>query len=102
MPTVKYEQLSMADLKPITEDLENLRKWDIVHNSLVNIEIGVLSIEPIKTQYGDAVLAKCLIKEEEKLVLMGGEVLCQQLKALEHKLPFVTTIVKTEKYYELS
>lgn len=102
MSEPKYQQVSMADLQPITKELEGLRKWDVVHNSLVNIEIGILSYEPIETQYGDALLAKCLIKGKETMVLMGGEVLCQQLILLKDKLPFLTTIVKINNYYEFS
>ncbi len=102
MSADKYEQLDVPELKPITDKLEGLRKWDVVHNSLLNIEIGILSYEPIETQYGDALLAKCLIKGEEKMVLMGGEVLCQQLILLKDELPFLTTIVKINNYYEFS
>lgn len=102
MAQENYEKLGVADLKHITKDLEDMRKWDVVHNSLVNVEIGVMSIEPIETQYGKALLATCLVNGKETLVLMGGQVLCQQLSKLEFRMPFLTTIIKTAKYYELS
>jgi hypothetical protein len=96
------DKLGIPDLKPIGPMLEELQQWDTTHSQLVNVEIVILSVEPITTQYGDALLAHCLVKGEEKAVLIGGQVLIQQLQAVEESLPVIGTIIKMGAYYTFS
>lgn len=75
------------------------KKWDCTHASLMNIPLIVLKHEAIKTSYGDARLALCIVEGEEKQVLMGGTVLVQQLEEVGEKFPMQATIRKVGKYY---
>lgn len=75
------------------------KKWDCTHASLMNIPLIVIKFEDIKTSYGEAKLALCIVEGDEKQVLMGGTVLVQQLEEVADQLPMQATIRKVGKYY---
>lgn len=97
-----YDTLDIPNLKPIGPMLEDLQQWDVTHSQLVNVELVVLKYDHIETQYGDALLADCLVKGEPKKVLIGGQVLIQQLVAISDQLPVLATIIKVGTYYTFS
>lgn len=96
----EYDKANIPNLKPIGPMLDELKRWDTTHKQLVNVEIVILSFEGIETQYGENLLATCLVRGEQKAVLIGGEVLCQQLTSVEEQLPVLATIIKKAAYYE--
>ncbi len=96
------KEVGIPDLKPIGPMLEELQRWETTHKHLVNVEIGILGFDPIETQYGEALLANCIVRGEPKLVLIGGDVLKQQLIAIEEQLPVLATIIKKGAYYTFS
>lgn len=102
MAEKEYDLAKIPNLQPMGPMLEELQRWDTTHKHLVNIVIAILEFEPIKTQYGDALLANCIVSGEAKAVLIGGEVLKQQLEAVADKLPVLATIIKTGAYYTFS
>lgn len=97
-----YDEARFPDLQPIGPMLEEMQRWDTTHKHLVNVEIVILEFEPIETQYGDALLANCIVRGEPKVVLIGGEVLKQQLEVVADKLPVLATIIRTGAYYTFS
>lgn len=95
----EYDNANIPNLKPIGPMLEELRRWDTTHKHLINVEIIILAYEPIETQYGKQLLAHCIVGDEKQAVLIGGEVLQQQLRAVKDNLPVSATIIKTGTYY---
>ncbi len=102
MSSKVYDIADIPGLKPIGPMLDELRRWDTTHKHLVNVEIIILDFETIETQYGESLLANCLVSGEPKAVLLGGMVLCQQLLSLKEQLPLLATIIKTGQYYAFS
>lgn len=86
----------LADIGELTElDLE----YEYKQSDLVDKEIVVLEYKPIVTQYGDALIANCLIEGEEHKVLIGSMVLIKQLELVSDKLPLRGTIKRQKNYF---
>ena len=76
------------------------KKWEYTHADLKDRTVVIMGFKPITTQFGECLLAQCLLEGEEVSVLFGGEVLIRQLKLIENELPVEATIRKNGRYYE--
>ena len=88
------EKKQPNEIKHISEALERRKPWDYTHAELVNTPIVINSFEPISTGYGESLLAKCLIQDEEKNVLIGAVFLMKALMQVQEHLPVRATIIK--------
>lgn len=78
------------------------RRWDLTHKEVFGDVLVVHRVKAIRTRYGEAYLASVDHKGEQKEILMGGQVLVDQLKDLEPNLPVLTVIRKPGRSYVLT
>lgn len=91
--------LGIPNLKRLGDLVPTDTPWTYTHTQLLNQEFIITGFTTITTQFGDALLADCIVNEEKCKVLIGGKVLCEQLIKVERNLPVITTLIKQGKYY---
>jgi hypothetical protein len=77
------------------------RRWDVTHKEIAGDLIVIHTTKEITTKYGDAALCRIDHQGVEKMCLMGGVVLQDQLKELEPVLPVLAVIRKPARSYVL-
>lgn len=77
------------------------RRWDITHKDIVGDLIVIHSVKDITTKYGDACLCRIDHHGFEKMCLMGGTVLIDQLHDIEQVLPVISVVRKPARAYTL-
>lgn len=77
------------------------RRWDVTHKDIVGDLIVVQSTKEITTRYGEAMLCRIDHQGEEKMCLMGGTVLIDQLRDLANVLPVIAVVRKPARSYTL-
>jgi len=75
------------------------KRWDLTHKEVFEELLIIHRCKEINTRYGPAYLASVDHMGEQKEVLMGGQVLFDQLKDLEPNLPIMTVIRKPGRSY---
>jgi hypothetical protein len=75
--------------------------WKYTHTDLVDKEIVIHDYLEIETQYGQALVCNCTIEDEMHPVLMGAQVIMNQIIMAEDYLPVTASIIYTGKYYLL-
>lgn len=75
------------------------KRWDLTHKEVFGDLLAIHRGKEITTKYGQAFLASVDHKGEQKEVLMGGQVLVDQLKDLLPNLPVLTVIRKPGRSY---
>lgn len=75
--------------------------WKYTHTDLVDQEIIIHDYVEIETQYGQSLVCNCTIKEEMHSVLMGAQVIMNQILKASTYLPVSATVIFTGKYYLL-
>lgn len=75
------------------------KRWDFTHKEVFGDVLVMTRAKEINTKYGPAYLASCDYKGEQVEVLMGGQVLFDQLKDLVPNLPVLTVIRKPGRSY---
>lgn len=78
------------------------KRWDATHKDVFSDLLVIHRVKEITTRYGPAYLASVDHQGEQKEVLMGGQVLFDQLKDLEPNLPVMTVIRKPGRSYVLT
>lgn len=78
------------------------KRWDATHKEVFGDLLVIHRVKAITTRYGEAYLASVDHKGEQKEILMGGQVLVDQLKDLEPNLPVLTVIRKPGRSYVLT
>jgi hypothetical protein len=78
------------------------KRWDLTHKEVFGDLLVIHRVKEITTRYGPAYLASVDHAGEQKEVLMGGQVLVDQLKDLEPNLPVMTVIRKPGRSYVLT
>lgn len=78
------------------------KRWDLTHKECFGDVLVVHRVKAITTRYGEAYLAAVDHQGQQKEILMGGQVLCDQLKDLEPNLPVITVIRKPGRSYVLT
>lgn len=77
------------------------RRWDLTHKELLGEFVIIMTTKTINTKYGEAELCQIVHQGEEKIALMGGQVLKDQLKELSPHLPVCAVIRKPALAYTL-
>lgn len=107
-PTTQTEQTaSLFDratsdpdsIPSVSKYIRTGRRWDATHKEVFGDLLAIHRVKEINTRYGPAWLASVDHKGEQKEVLMGGQVLFDQLKDLEPNLPVLTVIRKPGRSY---
>jgi len=93
-------KLGIPKLTKITDVLKSAAPWDLTHADIVGQDVIVLTVTDYETRFGSAVLSECLIGNEKKQVLFGGEVLAKQLREAKTNLPLLVRVAKNGRYYE--
>lgn len=78
------------------------KRWDSTHKDHIGKLLIIHSFKTIRTKYGPAALTKIDIEGVERRVLLGSEVLQEQLKELEDNLPILAMIHKPGRAYLLT
>ena len=94
-----FDKLGIPNLKPFGETAAGKKTWDCTHSDLVDQTIIITDYRPIRTQYGDALLADCVVDGNPMKVLMGSNVLVDQLSYIKDELPVQATIRFVKNYY---
>lgn len=90
----------MTDYGSITDYITSMGDWDCTHADLVGKDTLFMEFRTTKTQYGEALLCDCFNEVDGAFVaLIGGQVLMEQLKEVEDRLPLRAIIAKTGRYY---
>lgn len=91
--------LDIENVAGIGDFITRTKRWDFTHSELMGQVIVILGFSETDTQYGDALLADCLVDGLRKVVLVGGTVLIEQLKEVQAHLPLRAVIEKPKKTY---
>lgn len=75
------------------------KRWDMTHKEVFEDVLVIHRAREINTKYGPAFLASVDHMGEQKEVLMGGQVLFDQIKELLPNLPVLTVIRKPGRSY---
>lgn len=75
--------------------------WKYTHTDLVDQEVIIHDYVEIETQFGQALVCNCTVKDELQSVLMGAQVIMNQILKSSNYLPVSATIINTGKYYLL-
>lgn len=86
----------------VSQFIRTGKRWDATHKEVKFDLLVIHRVKEINTKYGPAYLASVDHKGEQKEVLMGGQVLFDQLKDLEPNLPVMTVIRKPGRSYVLT
>lgn len=78
------------------------KRWDSTHKDHIGKLLIIHSYKTIRTKYGPAALTRIDIEGEERNVLLGSEVLQEQLKELDQNLPILAMIHKPGRAYLLT
>lgn len=78
------------------------KRWDSTHKDHIGKLLIIHSFKTIRTKYGPAALTRIDIEGDERRVLLGSEVLQEQLKELEDNLPILAMIHKPGRAYLLT
>ena len=71
---------------------------------IFNLELLVTAfrVDPSKKNAGECLTIQFELNGEKQVIFTGSDVLKNQLKRYEDKLPFLTKIIKNGKYFTLS
>jgi hypothetical protein len=97
-------QMTFVQLKTLAQVADYAppqRAWDFKHSDLLGKVFIVQGLKQINTSFGDAYLADVILPEGTAKVLMGGQVLIEQLKALSEHLPAVCIVRKPGRAFVL-
>lgn len=94
-----FDKLGIPNLKPFGETVAGKKKWDCTHSDLIDQTIIITDYQPIRTQYGEALLADCVVDGDPMAVLIGSNVLVDQLSYIKDELPVQATIRYIKNYY---
>jgi hypothetical protein len=96
----RSEPTGVYDFGEVAPDVS---RWDCKHSDLLNMALVILSYEEGKAKFGKILVAHCVVDGEEKKVLIGGEVLINQLESIPaDKFPVRAKIIKRGSYYEFT
>jgi len=86
-------------ISSVSKFIRTGKRWDMTHKEVYGDLLVIKRVKAINTRYGPAYLASCDHKGLEVEVLMGGQVLFDQLKDLEPNLPVLSVIRKPGRSY---
>lgn len=86
----------------VSQFIRTGKRWDMTHKECKGELLVIHYSKEINTRYGPAQLAQVDHKGEEKQLLMGGQVLFDQIKELEQNLPVMAVIRKPGRSYVLT
>ncbi len=95
----KPKEVKPPDAQPIADVVNLEAPWDYTHTELKNQTIVFTGYSEFETQYGNAFLADVIVDGQEVKVLIGGQVLMQQLAGCRGNFPVSATIIKEGRYY---
>lgn len=98
-----YERAKVdpSNFAKVGQHIRTGRRWDITHKDVVGDLVVIMAAKEIKTKYGAAMLCNVVHLGEEKVALMGGQTLIDQLKELLPHLPVCAVVKKPARSYGL-
>ncbi len=99
MTQEELEKLGIPKAKSFVGKPQGEKDWDKTHSDLINLDVLVISYRPITTQYGDAYLADCFLDGKRLNILIGAQVLMEQLAEVKDDLPMWFSVIKPKKSY---
>lgn len=86
----------------VSQFIRTGKRWDMTHKECKFDLLVIHRAKEINTRYGVAYLASVDHKGEEKEVLLGGQVLVDQIRDLLQNLPVMTVIRKPGRSYVMT
>lgn len=86
----------------VSQFIRTGKRWDMTHKECKFDLLVIHRAKEINTRYGVAYLASVDHKGEQKEVLLGGQVLVDQIKDLIQNLPVMAVIRKPGRSYVLT
>jgi len=86
-----------ADEKPFRG--EKIRIEDVLNQQII---IKDYRITPSKFNHGECVSMQIEYKGRDRVIFTGSVALANQCRKYENRLPFLTTIIKNNRYYSMS
>jgi hypothetical protein len=78
------------------------RKRKLVEILTMEILVTAFKISPSKVNKGDYLIIQFELDGEKQVAFTGSEVLSHQLERYKDKIPFLTLIIKQDKYFTFS
>lgn len=89
----------LSMVKGVSAYIRTGKQWDFTHKEVMGDILVIHRCKEIHTKYGDARLIDCDRKGVQVSVLIGGQVLVQQLDDLMPHLPVIAVIAKPARAY---